>query len=84
MAGWEVGSQVPHLGGVYAGLGVSPTGSETSPEGRFCTLPASRAVPGKSGLCARAEGERVMALQSWERTRARTACHRAQLAPETF
>ena len=31
---------------------------------------ASRAVPGKSGLCARGEGERVMALQSWERTRA--------------
>ena len=33
-------------------------------------LGASRAVPGKSGLCARGEGERVMALQSWERTRA--------------
>ena len=31
---------------------------------------ASRGVPGKSGLCARGEGERVMALQSWERTRA--------------
>ena len=31
---------------------------------------ASRAVPGKSGLRARVEGERVMALESWERTRA--------------
>ena len=26
---------------------------------------ADCAVPGKSGLCVRGEGERVMALQSW-------------------
>ena len=31
---------------------------------------ASRAAPGKSGLHARGEGERVMALESWEGTRA--------------
>ena len=31
---------------------------------------ASRAVPGKSGLHARGEGERVIALESWEGTRA--------------
>ena len=31
---------------------------------------ASRAAPGKSGLHALGEGERVMALESWERTRA--------------
>ena len=31
---------------------------------------ASRAAPGKSGLHARSEGERVIALESWEGTRA--------------
>ena len=31
---------------------------------------ASHVALGKSGLHARGEGERVMALQSWERTRA--------------
>ena len=31
---------------------------------------ASRAAPGKSGLHARGKGERVMALESWEGTRA--------------
>ena len=41
-----------------------------SHEARRGSQGASRAVPGKSGLCARGEGERVMALQSWERTRA--------------
>ena len=41
-----------------------------SHEARRGSQGASRAVPGKSGLCARVEGERVMALQSWERTRA--------------
>ena len=41
-----------------------------SHEARRGSQGASRAVPGKSGLCARGEGERVMALESWERTRA--------------
>ena len=41
-----------------------------SHEARRGSQGASRAVPGKSGLCAHGEGERVMALQSWERTRA--------------
>ena len=41
-----------------------------SHEARRGSQGASRAVPGKSGLCARGEGERVMALQSWEKTRA--------------
>ena len=39
-------------------------------EARRGSQGASRAVPGKSGLCAGGEGERVMALESWERTRA--------------
>ena len=41
-----------------------------SPEARQRSQGASRAVPGKSGLRARGEGERIMALESWERTRA--------------
>ena len=39
-------------------------------EARRGSQGASRAAPGKSGLPARSEGERVMALESWERTRA--------------
>ena len=34
-------------------------------EARRGSQGASRAVPGKSGLCARGEGERVIALESW-------------------
>ena len=41
-----------------------------SPEARRGSQGASRAAPGKSGLHARGEGERVMALESWEGTRA--------------
>ena len=41
-----------------------------SPEARRGSQGASRAAPGKSGLHARGEGERVMALESRERTRA--------------
>ena len=41
-----------------------------SPEARRGTQGASRAAPGKSGLHARGEGERVMALESREGTRA--------------
>ena len=37
-----------------------------SPEARRGSQGASRAVPGKSGLHARGEGERVMALESWD------------------
>ena len=36
-----------------------------SPEARRGSQGASRATPGKSGLHARGEGERVMALESW-------------------
>ena len=41
-----------------------------SPEARRGSQGASRAAPGKSGLHARGEGERVMALESREGTRA--------------
>ena len=41
-----------------------------SPEARRGSQGASRAVPGKSGLHARGEGEHVMALESREGTRA--------------
>ena len=41
-----------------------------SPEARRGSQGASRAAPGKSGLHARGEGERVLALESRERTRA--------------
>ena len=41
-----------------------------SPEERRGSQGASRAAPGKSGLHARGEGERVMALESLEGTRA--------------
>ena len=41
-----------------------------SPEARRGSQGASRAAPGKSGLHVCGEGERVMALESWERTRA--------------
>ena len=41
-----------------------------SPEARRGSQGASRAAPGKSGLHARGEGERVSALESWEGTRA--------------
>ena len=43
---------------------------EFSPEARRGSQGASRAAPGKSGLHARGEGERVMALESQEGTRA--------------
>ena len=41
-----------------------------SPEARRGSQGASRAAPGKSGLHARGEGERVLALESREGTRA--------------
>ena len=41
-----------------------------SPEARRGSQGASRAAPGKSGLLGRGEGERVIALESWEGTRA--------------
>ena len=41
-----------------------------SPEARRGSQGASRAAPGKSGLHARGEGQRVMALESREGTRA--------------
>ena len=41
-----------------------------SHEARQGSQGASRAVPGKSGLHASGEGERVIALESWEGTRA--------------
>ena len=41
-----------------------------SHEARRGSQGASRAAPGKSGFLARGEGERVMALESWEGTRA--------------
>ena len=41
-----------------------------SHEARRGSQGACRAVPGKSGLCARGEGERIMALESREGTRA--------------
>ena len=41
-----------------------------SHEARRGSQGTSRAVPGKSGLCARGEGERVLALESREGTRA--------------
>ena len=41
-----------------------------SREARRGSQGASRAAPGKSGLHARAEKERVIALESWEGTRA--------------
>ena len=41
-----------------------------SHEARRGSQGTSRAVPGKSGLCARDEGERVLALESREGTRA--------------
>ena len=41
-----------------------------SHEARRRSQGASHAVPGKSGLRARGEGERIMALESWERSRA--------------
>ena len=41
-----------------------------SPEARRGSQGASRAAPGKSGLHARGKGQRVMALESWEVTRA--------------
>ena len=41
-----------------------------SHEARRGSQGASRAAPGKSGLHARGEGERVMALELWEGTRA--------------
>ena len=40
-----------------------------SPEARRGSQGASRAAPGKSGLHARGEGERVLALESREGTR---------------
>ena len=44
-----------------------------SPEARRGSQGASRAAPGKSGLHARGEGERVLALESREGTRASRA-----------
>ena len=41
-----------------------------SHEVRWGAKGASRVVPGKSGLHARGEGERVIALASWQGTRA--------------
>ena len=41
-----------------------------SPEARRGSQGASRAAPGKSGLHARGEGERVLTLESREGTRA--------------
>ena len=41
-----------------------------SPEARRGSQGASRAAPGKSGFHARGEGERIMALESQEGTRA--------------
>ena len=38
-------------------------------EARRGSQGASRAAPGKSGLHARGEGERIMAIESWEGTR---------------
>ena len=62
-AGWPV------EGGAGAGLGDSgavtlPCGHvRSSPEARRGSQGASRAAPGKSGLHARGEGERVLALE---------------------
>ena len=44
-----------------------------SHEARRGSQGASRAAPGKSGLHAHGEGERVVALESWEGTRAQDA-----------
>ena len=68
----HAGKEGPHL----ARTGASQSFLELrrpwgfSHEARRGSQGASRAAPGKSGLHARGEGERVIALQSWERTRA--------------
>ena len=43
-----------------------------SHEARLGSQGTSRVAPGKSGIHAHGEGERVMALESWEGTRAST------------
>ena len=66
-----------------------------SPEARRGSQGASRAAPGKSGFHARGEGERIMALESQEGTRALRpveeglsrsffGCGRKPLFPSTF
>ena len=52
-----------------------------SPEARRGSQGASRAAPGKSGLHARGEGERVMALESREGTRASRRVEEAEAWP---
>ena len=54
--------QVPRHAGFPRGWGFSH-------EARRGSQGACRAVPGKSGLRARGEGERIMALESWETAR---------------
>ena len=60
----QAGKEGPHLARMGASQGfpraAAPLG--VFHEARRGSQGASRAVPGKSGLCARGEGERVMAL----------------------
>ena len=56
----------PHLAMTWTSRGFNPAGAPrcVSHEVRWRAQGASRAAPGKSGLHARGEGERVIALES--------------------
>ena len=68
----KAGKEGPHLARTGASQGfpraAAPVGVFSRGKTRISGSLSCGA--GKSGLCAHGEGERVMALQSWERTRA--------------